>query len=85
MAKIIDTVTVTRMRRTSEIRILYDPSGALMQVQAVRVVAVQLAGVDLIPSGTAQTITIDAAAIPATIANQLMALATRIDNADTAP
>jgi hypothetical protein len=85
MAKIIDTVTVTRVRRTAEIRLQYDASGALLQVQAIRVFAAQMGGVDVIPGGSAQSITLDPTSLPATIVNQLTNLAARIDTADTAP
>jgi len=86
MATILDPtpVSVTRIRRTSRVEINYDTTGALVNVIAHRWFVVQQAGVDVTTPFYVGATTFLPAVIPATVKNQLLALATLIDNADTA-
>lgn len=87
MAKILDPtpISVTRIRRSMRVEILYDEAGAVSSVIAHRWSVAQQAGVDATPPVYVGTNTFLAAVIPAAVKTQLLALATLIDNADTAP
>jgi hypothetical protein len=87
MAKILDVtpISVTRIRRSNRIEILYTDTGAVERVIAHRVAAAQQGGVDLIPAVSVGPTTFLAAVIPSDVKVQLLALAALIDSADTAP
>jgi hypothetical protein len=86
MATNIDAAPIStqRIRRTSSINVMYDSAGALFQVIATRATTVQQAGVD-ITAPIYTSFVVLAAQVPAAIATQLAALATRIDQVDNAP
>jgi hypothetical protein len=77
-------IPISRVRRTQSIKIEYDNTGALTQLIATRLTTFQQAGVD-ITAPVYSNFTIQAAQVPTTIANQLAALANRIDQIDNAP
>jgi hypothetical protein len=87
MATILDPtpISVTRIRRSMRVEILYDTSGAVVQVVAHRWAVAQQAGVDATPPVYVGATTFLAAVIPAAVKTQLLNLATLIDNADTGP
>jgi len=87
MAKILDPtpISVTRIRRSMRIEILYDESGAVTQVVAHRWAVAQQAGLDVTPPVYVGPTLFLSAVIPAAVKTQLLALATLIDNADTGP
>jgi hypothetical protein len=87
MAKIVDPapISVTRIRRSMVVQIVYDASGAVIQVVAERWSVAQSGGVDVTPPVYLGPTIFQAAVIPAAVKTQLLNLATLIDNADTAP
>lgn len=87
MATILDPtpISVTRIRRSMRVEINYDSAGAVLSVIAHRWSVAQRAGVDATPPVYVGATTFLADVIPGAVKTQLLALATLIDNADTAP
>ena len=87
MAKILDAtpISVTRIRCSLKIEIIFSTAGALVGVNAQRYVVGQQAGVDISPPFYIGPTTFAAGVIPGTVQVQLLALAALIDSVDTAP